>query len=1793
LTSSTTISASPEPTNEDKLREYLRRVTADLARTRAQLRNALDAQHEPVAIIGMSCRFPGGIDTPEALWRTVADERDVISAFPGDRGWDLGGLAGPDTDHRGTCSVREGGFLQAAADFDAAFFGISPREALAMDPQQRVLLEIAWEALESAGIDPASLRGTPAGVFAGLMEGDYARGLSDDAGFALTGSMSSVASGRIAYSFGFEGPAVSVDTACSSSLVALHLAARSLRVRECDIALAGGITIMSTPMRFVEFAKQGGLAPDGRCKPFGAGADGTGWSEGAGLLVVERLPDALRLRHPVLAVLRGSAVNQDGRSSQLSAPSGLAQQRVIREALRDAGLSAADVDAVEGHGTGTRLGDPIEAAALIAAYGQDRPANRPLWLGSLKSNIGHAQAAAGAGGLIKMIQAIRHGFLPRTLHADQHSPHVKWSAGAVSLLTEGRPWPAIDRPRRAGVSAFGISGTNAHVILEQAPTPASGPDPAEHSPPAAGALPWIISARGEAGLRAQAGRLLDLTARDAAPEPRDVAFSLATTRSALTDRAVILGTDRFALRSGLAALASGKMADNVITGRGDGMIRTACLFAGQGSQRPGMGRELHAAYPCFAIALDEICAEMDGHLDVSLKDLIFAGPGTAEAALLAQTRYTQPALFAVEVALFRLLQRYGPAPDYLLGHSVGELAAAHVAGALGLADACALVAARGLAMQSAPAGAMVAVAAAEASVAADLAGYEDRLAIAAVNGPESVVVSGDERALAELRRHWQSRGWRTRRLNVSHAFHSPLMDEVLDPFRAAVAAVAFAEPRIPVISGLAGRPIPAAEFCGPDYWTRQLRETVRFADGVRFLRDQRVSAFLELGPDATLTPMVRACLDGDLAQDATTVPLLRGGHDEARTFLTALAHAYVAGGKVDWPAIVGSGCAVDLPLYAFQRERYWQAAPVRTASPNGDGHPLLDSTIRLADGAVLLAGRLGRDVQPWLAEHVILGIPVLPGAAVAEMFLYAAREAGRSMVTDLELSAPLIIPERTVARIQLMVSAPGPDGACRATLCSSGQDGVAGTWTVHAQASLLTPSGSASPDDAWLASWPPSQAAPVPIDDLYSRLAERGYRYGPAFQGLRSVWQDSTCLYAEVAAPAGGEGFLLHPATLDAALHALLAGLPADQDGLAVQSAWRGLALTGTRRVTGTLRVRLRPRSPRSYALSIADDAGSVILDALAVELRQVPAGRWAPGAGDLFALRWREHDVLPPAPSAPVVFGRDDLGLADSLRVAGQQVRSYPTLRALLQAVSDGGGVPSVILRASAGGVPHADLAGRTREVCASALADIRQWLGDARLAGSRLILVTTGAVAVRAEEAPDPATAALGGLIRSAWSEHPGQIALVDIDEHPDSARALARALDAGEPQVAIRAGRISVPRLSEGGPPAAAPPLFDDRSHVLVTGATGTLGKLISRHLVSRHGVRRLLLISRRGPGAAGTAEVTAQLSALGAEVTVEACDVADRTALADLLSGIPVRHRLTGVVHTAGIVDDAVIGELTPEKLARVLRPKVDGAAHLHELTRQLDLTAFVLFSSFAGILGTAGQANYAAANAFLDGLAQARHAEGLPALSLVWGLWSAAGGMSADLGTPGLRRLARSGIRPLPDEAALDLFDAAITTRAPVVAAARLDLRGLSARTVPPVFRDLAGWQDRASSAGRLRAQMAAVPARERQHIVREIVRSEAASVLGLASASTLFGTSRFQDLGFDSLTAIELRNRLSSATGLPLPATLLFDHPTVSELAERLAQDLFPDSAEGSRADPLHTMSTDDLVRLALGTDAR
>lgn len=2025
--------------------DYLKRVTAELRRTRRGLA-ALEARlSEPVAVVGMGCRYPGGVDSPEALWRMLVDGHDAVSDFPPDRGWDVAGLYDPDPDAAGKMYTRRGQFLDTAGDFDAGFFGIGPSEALAMDPQQRLMLEVSWEALERARIDPTALRGSATGVFAGVIHAGYGGQVSGELeGYGLTGSTSSVTSGRVAYVLGLEGPAVSVDTACSSSLVALHLAVQSLRSGECDLALVGGVTVMATPGGFVEFSRQRALAPDGRCKVYAGAADGTAWSEGIGVLIVERMADARRAGHPVLAVVRGSAVNQDGASNGLTAPNGRAQQRVIRAALANARLCPADVDVVEGHGTGTPLGDPIELQAILATYGQDRPADRPLWLGSIKSNIGHTSAAAGVAGVIKMVLAMRHRMLPMTLHVDVPTPRVDWSAGAVALLTEPQPWPMPDRARRAGVSSFGISGTNAHVIVEQAPPTPETDVTRRDATRMTSVVPWVLSGRSDESLVGQGQRLLSMVAADPGLDPIDVGWSLVTTRPKFEHRAVVVGGERSTLLAGLTAVTTGECGAGVAVGRACPARKIAFVFPGQGSQWLGMGAQMHAELPEFAAAFDAAAEALDRHLRLPLHKVLWDG----DDATLTNTEFAQPALFAVEVALAKVLQDWGINPAFVIGHSVGEIAAAHVAGVLALSDAACLVAARSRLMAALPTGgAMMALAATAAEVQPLLV---EGVNLAAVNAPSAVVISGGEAAVRAIAERFACQGRRVHRLAVSHAFHSPLMDPMLEEFARAAAGVSRSDPQIPLASNVTGL-LAGAGYGTGKYWVEHVRHTVRFAEGMRSLRADGATGFVEVGPGAALTALVAQSGESGTGE-TLAVAALRQDRPEVASVLEAVGKLFVAGVEVDWPAVFGGeGRQVELPTYAFRKRRYWLpggAAGLGDVSGVGLAaaqHGLLGAVVEQPDsGGVVLTGRLSVTAQRWLADHVIGGVVLLPGAAFVELALRAGDQVGCRVVEELTVLAPLTLPKAGGVQLQVVLGAATASGQRAVTMYSrdSGGDRLEADWVLHAQGVLGDSTVAPAAD---LSVWPPAGVAPVDVGDAYSELAQRGYAYGHAFQGLTAMWRRGREIYAEVRisddAGISARAFGVHPAVLDSALHAMgLAGGQRSGSELLLPFAWQGVALHAAG--ASHVRVRIALSDDGTASVELADHAGLPVLSVRELVTRSISAQQLSTPHGGVDAVRrgllevvWSPISLVPSDTSDDSVVWELESGDND---VASVYAATHHALEALQSRLAEEpAGLLVVLTHGAVGPAVEQDMAGaavwglvrsaqaehpqrvllvdsdgsldvedvvgcgetqlviRNGTAFAARLAQLRPqpmlqlpdgnagWRLAAGGAGTfedlalrphsargveagqirveiralgvnfRDVLVALamypGAAEVGAEGAgivaevgPGVTGLAVGdpvmGLLGVAGSEavvdarmvakvphrwplsdaagmpvvfltayyalrelaavHPGEAVLIHaaaggvgmaavqlarmwglevfatasrgkwdtlramgFDEaHIGDSRTLAfadtfrlatedRGVDvvlnslAGEftdaslrllprggrfiemgktdlrdaqtvaeahPGVDYRAfdlleagaqriGQMlsELVRLFESGALRRIPVhVWDVRfareayrhlaqarhvgkvvltvpdvwalGTVLVTGGTGMAGSVVARHLANRYGVRDIVLASRSGERAAGAHELMAELAAVGARVQLVTCDVADRDAVAGLVTALP---DLSAVFHAAGVLDDAVITGLTADRMDVVLRAKVDGAWNLHELTQDRDLSAFVLFSSMAGIVGAPGQGNYAAANAFLDGLAAHRRSRGLAGLSVAWGLWEQVSQMTARLGERDRSRMKRVGLAPLPTEQAMQLLDAALLADRSTVVAARLDRAVLAnaGTAIPPLFGQLASHParrivagaDTMASTSELSARLQRLAPEQRRNELVALVCRNTAAVMGLVNADIDVG-SAFPDLGFDSLTAVELRNRLKTATGLTLSPTVIFDYSTPAALAKHLDTEL-------------------------------
>jgi acyl transferase domain-containing protein/thioesterase domain-containing protein/NADP-dependent 3-hydroxy acid dehydrogenase YdfG len=1562
--------------------------------------------------------------------------------------------------------------------------------------------------------------------------------------------------------------------------------------------------VLSTSGVFQSFGHQGALAADGRCKAFAADADGIGWGEGAGMLLVERLADAERNGHPVLAVVRGSAVNSDGASNGLTAPSGPAQRRVIEDALAAARLAPREVDAVEAHGTGTVLGDPIEARALLDSYGRDR--ENPLLLGSVKSNIGHTQAAAGVAGIIKMVLALQHGELPATLHAAQPSPHVDWAAGALSLLTEHRPWPETGRPRRAGVSSFGVSGTNAHVILEQAPETAEGSraEVAGHGP--AEIFPWLLSARSEKSLRDQASRLRSFLTQNPRAEPRDVGWSLATTRAALEHRAVIIAGESEPTGAALDALATGATAPGLVRGYADAEGKVAFVFPGQGTQWAGMAVDLLDSSAVFASRLIECERALAPHVDWTLSEVL---RGTPDAPAWDRVDVLQPALFAIMLSLAELWRSAGIEPAAVAGHSQGEIAAAVMAGVLTLEEGAHVVAARGQALSELAAsegGGMLSVAITSHDAEQLIAAADGQLAIAAVNGPRSVVISGDRSALGDLQARLTADGVRAREIPVGYASHSAQVEPVRDRLLAELASLKPRPGTIPFYSAVTGGRLDGEQL-DVGYWYRNLRQPVLFDQVTRQLLESGHTVLVEVCPHPVLTASIEETLDdlGQLADVVVTGTLAREQPGPA-CFLTSLAGLYVRGLPVTWQPVFPAGArAVDLPTYAFAHKRYWPTAPDPGQRP---GHPLLAATVSPAgDGELVLTGRLSLDTQPWLADHEVFGAVLFPGTGFLDAALHAARLAGAGEVEELTMEVPLIVPEQ--GGVQLRVRVGGPDESGRRPLHLEARlDGSpAAEWVQHG-AGLLSASRPAQPDVAWARSWPPPGADEILVADVYDRLAGMGMVYGPAFRGLRAAWRRADDFFVEVALPGDQhDRFVISPPLLDAALHSLgLADGP--RGGRGLPFTWNGVTVFS--QGAAELRVRLVSAPGEGIALEVADGNGSAVLQARSLLLRapraappetppeavgarppetvaDLPSADGADMRNSLFRVEWTE---IPVRPSAPAPERWATLG-ANAI----PRMRAYADLDALRRAVASGAPIPDVVLFPVAGGGP--DLAAATQASLHHTLAVLQQWLAEESLESSRLVILTSGAVAVRVgDDVADLPAAAARGLARSAQAEHPDRFVLVDTSPEESLASswpAISAALDRDEPELAIRSGRVLARRLARAAAPAPRPEFpSTPGGTVLITGGTGTLGGMLAKHLITRHGARNLLLASRRGAEADDCGSLAAGIAALGADVRVVACDAADQSELASLLTAIPPERPLTGVVHAAGVLDDGVVTSLSPSRLDRVLRPKVDAAVNLHELLGNDARVELVLFSSAAATFGSPGQGNYAAANAFLDGLAEHRRAGGRSAKSLAWGLWEQRSGMTGHLSSGDLRELGRAGTS-LTADAGLALFDAACATDETVLVPMHLELAAAADRLageaaqieVPTLLRGLvpaAGRTseernaeerkvvmvepDRAIGAdampGEAEAMSKEAYAIPTEQELLELIYREVANVLGHESPEEVSRRLSFLEMGFDSLSAVKLRNQLTGATGLRMRSTIIFEYTTPRLLARYLQGEL-------------------------------
>ncbi|MEU3391565.1 SDR family NAD(P)-dependent oxidoreductase [Streptomyces albidoflavus] len=1798
---------------------------------------------DDVAVIGMACRYPGGVDSPEGLWELVSQGLDGVGEFPVNREWRTEELYDPSF-------VRHGGFLHDADTFDAAFFGIRPAEAIAMDPQQRILLEVAWESIEQAGIVPSSLKGSPTGVFVGVMPNEYGQPLwkwqDETAGFMGTGTSPSVASGRISYLLGLEGPAITIDTACSSSGVAIHQAVRSLRNGETDLALAGGCTVLAGPGMFVDYARKGALSPDGRCRTFADTANGTVWAEGAGVLVLEPLSKAQRLGRRILGVIKGTAVNQDGASNGLTAPSGRAQVKVINQTLKDAGLLPGDVQLVEAHGTATKLGDPIEANAIQATYGQVER-DEPVWIGSFKSSVGHSMAAAGVGGVIKCLMAMKAATMPKTLHVDgELNSHVDWSS-SVDVLREARAWPTTrDGVRRCAVSSFGVSGTNSHIILESWETqPARSPDPSHH----AGTDLLKVSAKTPSALGAYAVAVAEKLASGADPVP-NVAHALATTREDFDHRAVVVGSDRDQLVAGLRALAAQEEDPAVFRGEAQRVRRPVFVFPGQGSQWPDMATRLLEESEVFRGRVEECVTAFAPHLDY---DLMAVLSGAGQEADLERTDVIQPLLFTMMMGLAELWRSAGVEPAAVVGHSQGEVAAAALAGILSLADAARVVARRSRILEESGRGGMagVAVSQEKALVLADEADAD--LVIAATNGPDFVVLSGDdEPGIQRLLDLCEERGVYGRRVPAKCASHSPVMAELQDRIMAELAGIAPSAGSIPLFSTVESRPFRGEDMTAA-YWYRNLRGQVRFAETVAELTSHGYDAFIEISPHPVLLGSLESVLR-EANEDAPVCATLKRDQGAYERFMTAAAEAYVQGHSVDWNALRAAHnpartTPAELPTYPFEGVRFWLPSQTdgmsgedsstggrvgrRPVAPLADGgHPWISSVVESADGKVLMSGRLSLRSHPWLMDHRIRNTALLPGTAFVELLLSAGRELGCDGLDELLLRDPLLLPmDGSAVEVQVSVEPANAEGARPAAIFSRpvGEK----SWLRNADGILADANTAVPPLEADVSVV--AGTVELPAEGLYTDLLDLGYGYGEAFQGVRSGAHEGDWAHSRIVLPEAARvnhrGFAIHPALVDAALHAAVrCGLlgEAAAGNISVPFIFSGVRIgQDPEKVAADQCYAVARRvAPDAITLTLADDDGRLLLsvDRMVVRGLALPGAAPDLDAAALYAMAWYEVPGTEGTDGTSgtngthteeyrlCVVAGDDGPLAQALRETARGGIAVATLDEAMMVVKGLSGTWQVVLAAPTELEPVDE---QVHSTTSWALEAMQRWLRAPDLEGRVLLTcVTRDAIAVPGDEAFDLGSSALWGMVRSAQTEHPGQFRIVDVSTGDLSRpRLIEAALKRTDAQLAVRAGRILRPQLTpHEGAGADLPELGDGA--IVITGGTGTIGRELARHLVTRWGTRSLALLSRSGDGAPGIDPFRGELTALGAEVRVFRTDVSDAQDVSSALAQVRAERPIIGVVHAAGVLDDSLVSNMTPQQLHRVLRSKVDSVVNLDAATTDDELRFFTLFSSLYGVLGGPGQANYAGANAFLDQFAHWRRSQGRPANAVAWGLWAQATGMTGHLGEGDLLRLRRNGVAPFEVREGLALFDSALGSDPAALVGARLAvpeepgaegsyegpflLGGLAAlrgtgtaapvaplrhmskpnkSSTPPASpasspRSAASTPAPATAAGNdtkeasdVLALLTSGDASDDQRVVGllTLVRECVGELLGLAPGKVDAQRS-FYEMGFDSLTSMELRVRLGRKLGTRLGATVVFDFPTPEALAQHVVQQFAP-----------------------------
>lgn len=1778
-----------------------------------------------IAIIGMSCRFPGA-STPEQFWQNLMQGVESVGSFTDDELLAAG--VSPEA-FRNPGYVRASAVMEDFDTFDAEFFSLTPREARALDPQQRVFLECAWEALEHAGYPPSGRNGL-VGVYAGKSVSHYRYPYPDltrPIGFFqdLMAQDKDFLATQVSYKLDLRGPSINVQTACSTSLVAVSSACAALNEGSCDLALAGGVAI-KVPHRVGYLYEEGSVfSRDGHCRPFDAGANGTIPGSGAGIVVLKRLSQALADGDRVLAVIKGSAINNDGhRKVGFMAPGVEGQTDVVRRAHQHAKVDPRTISYVEAHGTGTAIGDPIEVSALTEAFGGQVQA-QSCGLGSVKGNIGHLDSAAGIAGLIKVVLALQHRTLPPTLHYQSPNPRLELHKTPFYVVDKARPWTATEGALRAGLSSFGIGGTNAHVVLEEAPPQATSEADAQRMDRSRHLL--TLSARNPEALRQLAGRYRSVLEAPGA-SLADVCFSANTGRVAFDHRLAVVGSDAAQVAAVLGAAERKEEHPGFVQGEADAKqaVKVAFLFSGQGSQYVGAARELYQTHPGFRRRIDSFDQMLREYWDRSLLSVLYAEPGTPSP--IDQLDYAQPVVFVLEYALAELWMSWGIQPDVLLGHSTGELAAACIAGVFSVEDGLKLAVHRGRLIQQLPEGRNIAVSAAEPELREFLAQGGWASSIAAVNGPDNVVISGIPAEIEEIGRALDAKGYKVKRLNIPRAAHSVMMEAILPEFRAVAATLRYSPPSIPMVSGMTGELITDG-LCTPDYWCSQLRNPVQFGRGVEALYREGMRVFVEVGPKATLLGMAARSVPEGVG---TWLPSLRADDGGWRQMLESLAALYVRGVQVDWAAVDADYARrkVEVPTYAFQRQRYWEEG-AGLQRPNGRGvsraeHPLIGERVPLAvleAGELLFEATLGPSSQAFLGQHRVFGTPTLPATGYVEMALAAgARLLGTSALelSDLAILNAMAFPKDAERKVQCAVRRDG-EGRASVRIFSRAGEGSERTWSLHATGTLAVLGEGAPATEAHdLDSVLKDLQTPLPVEDYYQRARSAGVDFGPEFQGITELRREGEQVLARIERPAGlgSGGYLAHPALMDACLQVVGGAYP-DMDGteLYVPVHIERLHLLGSiddgvwshavvrpvdddgKRLRAEVRIFGRDGALRAWVrgLELQRTSQEALRAALSTSLDEwLYERRWEP-----LELEGTRPETLVPASGACLILSeRDGTGqqLARALTRDGRtcfvalrgtesrridettfEVPDAPeALVEALRALPLPAPLSDVILLWGSQGAEaeslDADALGQAARMTGGGALGLLQFLLDRAYSGT-VWLVSHGAQPVTpGAPLPGLAQSLLWGLARPLAIEASElDCRCVDLDAQGDSSaqvellvQELRRRAEVTEDQVAYRDGRYvaRLRRVESRKLVEASSERIEafraDRSY-LVAGGLGRLG-LVTAELLASRGARNLVLTGRGAPSPQAS-ERLEHLRRQGVRVEYRQVDIADAEPLAALLDEVARDMApLGGVFHSAGVLDDGVLRQQRWERFETVLRPKLRGAWNLHRLTAGLPLDHFVMFSSVASLVGSAGQSNHCAANAFEDALAHHRRALGLPALSINWGIWSGDAGaqvsVSEEARTPGF------GV--IPKAQGLRALELLLTSRVPQVGVASIDWAVFgTGRSTPYTaeLRERAGGERTVERASFLDT-LTATPIAQRRQLLMDYVREQVAWMRGAGSSESIDPARGFHELGIDSLAALQLKNRLQSGLGVSLPATLVFNYPTAEKLATQLMDAFIP-----------------------------